>query len=161
MPRHSLASPKTVRQKTPRSRQGRSLPGLPFGSFMATALCGCTALVRLWEQLSSRAFRRKLRSRQSIDMPPASESRGSISIDCFFLFQSLIGNFSTMRLSNLREDGRKFSRDRPKWGRQKKGAVRFGAFLAQHTIAKPSLDQRNPAWPSLARQRRSRWGLNA
>jgi hypothetical protein len=106
MPRHSLASPKTVHQKNLRSRQGRSLPGLPFGSFMENAPCRRTALARLWAQLSSSPYRGQFRFQQSIDMPPASKSKGKLSIGCFFSFQSLIENSWTSLPSNPRRDGK-------------------------------------------------------
>lgn len=111
MPRHSLASPKTVHQKNPRSRQGRNLPGMPFGSFMATAQCRRMASVRLWAQLSSNLYRDPSRFPQPIDTPPASKSKGKLSIGCFFLFRSLIENSWTSLPSNPRNDGRRWGRN--------------------------------------------------
>jgi hypothetical protein len=112
MPRHSLASPKIVHQKNLRSRKGRSSPGLPFGSFMATAPCRRTALARLWAQLSSSPYRDQFRFQQSIDMPPASKSKGKLSIGCFFLCLNSTANILVMRPRNPREDGRGLGRNK-------------------------------------------------
>jgi hypothetical protein len=111
MPRHSLASQKIVHQKNLRSRRGRSLPGMPFGSFMVTAPCRRTASARLWAQLSSNPYRDQSRFQQSIDMPPASKSKGKLSIDCFFLCLNSTANISATRPSNQRVDGRRWGSD--------------------------------------------------
>jgi hypothetical protein len=111
MLRHSLASPKIVHQKNRRSHKVRSLPGLPFGSFMVTAQCRRTALARLWAELSLSPYRDRSRFPQSIDTPPASKSKGKLSIGCFFSFRSLIENSWTFLPSKRRNDGRRCNRN--------------------------------------------------